>query len=85
MAARRRKKGRTPKPKGTARRPPSVAASLPEPTPQEIEQEKRTFERGIVSRAEAVPRGAPLPPGATHEVTKEGGRPALKRKRFSAR
>ena len=48
---------------------------------------KEKFARGILSRGEAVPKGAPLSPGATHEVTAtdSSGGPVLKRRRFSLR
>jgi len=48
---------------------------------------KAKFERGLLSRGEVVPKGAPLSPRATHEVvgTDADGRPILKRRRFSFR
>jgi len=48
---------------------------------------KAKFERGLLSRGEVVPKGAPLSPRATHEVvgTEADGRPILKRRRFSFR
>ena len=64
---------------------PSVASRLPPMTPEKIEAAKEKFERGILTRGEAVPEGTPLPPGATHEIVgmKPDGTPILKRKRFS--
>ena len=54
-------------------------------TPQKVKAAKRKFERGVIARGEAVPKGKPLPPGATHEIvgTDAEGEPILKRKRFS--
>jgi len=50
--------------------------------------EDEAFVRGLVARGEAVKvaPGAPLPPGATHEIVGETttGVPIVKRKRFSA-
>ncbi len=65
----------------------SIAARLPAPTAEEVEAAKRKYEEGIVSRGEAVPAGAPLTPGATHEIVGRtpDGRPILKRRRTSAR
>jgi len=65
--------------------PPSVASQLPPMTPEKIAAAKEKFERGILTRGEAVPEGTPLPPGATHEIvgTNPDGTPILKRKRFS--
>ena len=65
--------------------PPSVASQLPPMTPEKIKAAKQKFERGILTRGEAVPEGTPLPPGATHEIvgTNADGTPILKRKRFS--
>lgn len=64
---------------------PSVAAQLPPMTPEKVKAAKRKFERGVIARGEAVPKGKPLPPGATHEIvgTDAEGAPILKRKRFS--
>jgi hypothetical protein len=54
-------------------------------TSEKIEAAKQKFERGILRRGEAVPKGTPLPSGATHEIvgTNPDGTPILKRKRFS--
>ena len=64
---------------------PSVASRLPPMTQAKINAAKQKFERGIITRGEAVPEGTPLPPGATHEIagTNPDGTPILKRKRFS--
>jgi hypothetical protein len=64
---------------------PSVASRLPPMTPEKTKAAKEKFERGILTRGEAVPEGTPLPPGATHEIvgTNPDGTPILKRKRFS--
>jgi len=66
---------------------PAVAARPRTATPARVEAARRKFEDGVLARREAVKRGQPLPPGATHEITgrSESGRPVLKRKRFSAR
>jgi len=66
---------------------PSIAAQLPTVTAEQIKAAKNKFEEGIISRGEAAPRGKPLPPGATHEITgyEADGTPILKRKRFSMR
>jgi hypothetical protein len=71
----------------TKKSPVSVASYLPPMTPEKIKAAKRKFERGVIARGEAVPKGKPLPPGATHEIvgTDAEGHPILKRKRFSAR
>jgi hypothetical protein len=63
----------------------SVASKLPPMTSEKIEAAKQKFERGILRRGEAVPKGTPLPSGATHEIvgTNPDGTPILKRKRFS--
>jgi len=63
----------------------SVASRLPQLSEAEIAAAKESFERGILSRGEAVEKGAPLRPGTTHEIIpgKPGGPSALKRKRFS--
>ena len=54
-------------------------------TPEKVKAAKRKFERGVIARGEAVPKGKHLPPGATHEIvgTDAEGAPILKRKRFS--
>jgi hypothetical protein len=54
-------------------------------TPEKVKAAKRKFERGVIARGEAVPKGKPLPPGATHEIVgvDAEGKPILKRKRFS--
>jgi len=65
----------------------SAASRIPAATAREVDAARRSFEEGVVSRGEAVPAGAPLPPGATHEIAGEGpdGRPRLRRRRFSLR
>jgi hypothetical protein len=62
-----------------------VASRLRAPTAAKVEAARRKFEEGLVKRGEAVPAGAPLPAGATHEIvgTDAAGKPVLKRKRFS--
>ena len=79
MRARRRRTGEKTAPQ------PSVAAQLPPMTPEKVKAAKRKFERGVIARGEAVPKGKHLPPGATHEIvgTDAEGAPILKRKRFS--
>ena len=69
-----RKKAATPK-----RRPPASAEG--------VAAAKRKFEEGVLKRGEAVPAGAALPPGATHEIVGKdaAGKPVLRRKRFSLR
>jgi hypothetical protein len=46
---------------------------------------KEHFVRGVIVRGEAVPKGEPLVPGATHEViaTDQEGNLAIRRRRFS--
>jgi len=82
MAARKSRKST-----GTRRspaKPGSVAARLPKTTPAQAEAARRKFEQGLMKRAEAVPQGETLPPGATHEIVGDAaGKPVLKRKRFS--
>lgn len=65
----------------------SVAAQLPEPTPDEIKAAQKHFALSLVARGQAVPKGTPLPPGATHEIVgyDEEGTPIVERKRFSLR
>jgi hypothetical protein len=65
----------------------SVAAQLPEPTPDEIKTAQRHFALSLVARGQAVPKGTPLPPGATHEIIgyDSDGTPLVQRKRFSLR
>lgn len=65
----------------------SVASALPPLTAEEIEQAKKKFEEGVISRGEAVEAGKTLPPGATHEIVGHSpdGSPILKRRRFSLR
>jgi hypothetical protein len=45
----------------------------------------RAFVEATIVRGQAVEKGTPLPPGATHEIVgrDETARPILKRKRFS--
>ena len=66
---------------------PSVASQLPPVTPARVKAAQRKFEEGIVARGEAVPAGAPLGPGVTHEIVggRPDGSPILKRRRFSLR
>jgi hypothetical protein len=65
----------------------SVAAQLPDPTSDEIKAAQRHFALSLVARGQAVPKGTPLPPGATHEIVgyDEEGTPLVERKRFSLR
>jgi hypothetical protein len=65
--------------------PGSVAARVPAPTAKQVEAAKRRTEESILAHGEAAPAGAPLPPGATHEIVGHtpDGRPVLKRRRFS--
>jgi len=65
----------------------SVAARIPVPTSEQVDQAKRKYAKGIVARGEAVPEGVALPPGATHEIVgrEEDDTPILRRKRFSLR
>jgi hypothetical protein len=65
----------------------SVAAQLPEPTPDEIKAAQKHFALSLVARGQAVPKGTPLPPGATHEIVgyDDDGTPLVQRKRFSLR
>jgi hypothetical protein len=65
---------------------PSVAAALPVETPEDVREAAKRFASGVVGRGEAVDAGAPLIPGATHEIVGHdaNGEPVLKRKRFSA-
>jgi hypothetical protein len=90
MAARSRtrrqsvpKKGRTATASGVAptrARPKKDAVSTHAPGAAE-----RQFVHATIVRGQAVEAGQPLPSGATHEIVtpEEGGRPVLKRKRFS--
>jgi hypothetical protein len=54
---------------------------------EKVKAAKRKFVRGVIARGEAVPKGKPLTPGATHEIvgTDVEGEPILKRRRFSLR
>lgn len=63
----------------------AVSSQLPPVSAAQAAAAKKKFERGILARGEAVPKGMPLPPGATHEIvgTARDGTPILKRKRFS--
>lgn len=63
----------------------TVASRVPLPTAKQQEAAKRKYFQGIVERGEMAPKGAPLPPGATHEIVghDEEGTPDLKRKRYS--
>jgi hypothetical protein len=65
--------------------PGSVAARVPALTAKQVEAAKRKYEESILARGEAAPAGAPLPPGATHEIVGHtlDGRPVLRRRRFS--
>ena len=62
-----------------------MASQLPPITPEKVKAAKQKFERGIIERGEAAPKGSPLPSGATHEIvgTNADGTPILKRRRFS--
>ncbi len=64
------------------RKPASTGAAKAR-TKAEAAQAK--FAQGIVARGEAVPAGAPLTRGATHEIVGNDakGAPILKRKRFT--
>ena len=46
---------------------------------------KKHFVKGVIVRGEAVPKGKPLAPGVTHEVTgtDRKGNATIQRKRFS--
>ena len=63
----------------------SVASRLAPMTPARVRAAKQKFEEGVLARGEASPVGAPLEPGATHEIVGRGpdGKPILKRRRFS--
>jgi hypothetical protein len=65
----------------------SVASRLPAMPEEKVKAAKRKFVRGVIARGEAVPKGKPLTPGATHEIvgTDVEGEPILKRRRFSLR
>src|SRR5947209_7380329 len=60
---------------------PSVAAQLPPVTAAQRSAARKKFEKGIVTRGEAVPVGKPLPRGATHVIVgnRADGTPILKR------
>jgi hypothetical protein len=64
------------------KQPPGSDEMLAPSDPAEI-----AFVKGLVARGEAVKvaPGAPLPPGATHEIVGEtsSGVPIVKRRRFS--
>jgi len=59
-----------------------------QPAEDEDAEARRAEERFIedlISRGEAVPEGADLPPGATHEIVRdEHGRATVRRRRFKA-
>jgi len=64
------------------------APETPEtPSPEREALERKTFLEGLIARGEAVavPEGAPLPPGATHEIVghTDDGQPVVRRRRFS--
>jgi len=65
-------------------KPQGAEGALIPSSPSEI-----AFVQGLVARGEAVKvaPGAPLPPGATHEIVGEtpSGVPIVKRRRFSLR
>lgn len=72
--------------KPRARQPEdAVAPRLPAPDAAARSRAQRAFERGVISRGEAAPADAPLPPGATHAIVGKtaAGKPVLKRRRFS--
>ena len=58
-------------------------ASKKSPSPS---KHKEHFTRGVLVRGEAVPEGAALVPGATHEVVgiDQAGNSVIRRRRFSA-
>jgi molybdopterin biosynthesis enzyme len=69
--------------------PDKPSAPKPEDDPEAIvpdDEASKSFVQGLVARGEAVrvAPGAPLPPGATHEIVGETatGLPILKRRRF---
>ncbi len=57
------------------------------PSPEREALERKTFLEGLIARGEAVavPEGAPMPPGATHEIVgrTDDGQPVVRRRRFS--
>jgi hypothetical protein len=61
-----------------------------QPQPQRPEEEdedeaQRRFADDLVVRGEAVAKGEPLPPGATHEIEEDDGKSRkVRRRRFSA-
>ena len=65
----------------------SVASQVPDVNTQQEEQYRARFVQGVMKRGEAVPKGQPLPPGATHVITGKDseGKPLIERKRFSLR
>lgn len=46
--------------------------------------EEATFIRSLEKHGQAVEGKGPLPPGATHRLTRKNGEKRVKRKRFSA-
>jgi hypothetical protein len=54
--------------------------------PASQSKDEQHFVRGVLVRGDAVGKGAPLVPGATHEVigADEAGDAIIRRKRFSA-
>jgi hypothetical protein len=57
------------------------------PSPEREALERKTFLEGLITRGEAVavPEGAPMPPGATHEIVgrTDDGQAIVRRRRFS--
>jgi hypothetical protein len=62
-----------------------VADQLPQTTAEEEKAAKKRFAEALVARGQAVPKGQPLPPGATHEIVgyDDEGTPIVERRRFS--
>ena len=69
----------------TARKSPgkSNKARCP-PTGPEADAEAAAYAESLRQHGQLHEGPGPLPPGATHVASKSDGKPALKRKRFSA-
>lgn len=70
----------------TSKKRSSAAADrVAKSTDQEKTTAARRFSKSVEANDQAVPQGAPMRRGATHEVVgrDEDGTPVLKRKRFS--
>jgi len=69
----------------TARKPPekSRKARRP-PAGPEADAEASAYAESLRRHGQLHEGRGPLPPGATHVASKNGGKPTLKRKRFSA-